>query len=232
MLARKKEASIALIYTAVVLTIMEYFFLPPRAESWLSGNQFSKWVLPPSLDAGLVWAASCFVGFFLVPSALIYFISKSNLREHGLNFSRFKEHFKIYFGFYLLMVPFIYFASTQAEFQNSYPFIPAAKSSISTFLIWQLAYVIQFFALESFFRGYLLFTLEKHMDRAIAICVMIVPYVMIHFHKPVLECLGATIAGVVLGHLSLKNRSWIGGAILHSLVGVTMDTLASWKQLF
>ena len=34
-----------------------------------------------------------------------------------------------------------------------------------------------------------------------AIFVMVVPYVMIHFGKPMLETVGAIIAGVVLGLL-------------------------------
>lgn len=222
----KYAAPISLIYTAVVLTLMEYFFVPPRAEVWLSGNRFTTWPVP-SMEAGLVWAASCLIGFLAIPAFLIYTVSGSNLRAHGLNFSGFRDHFKTYFGLYLLMVPLIYFASLHPEFRNTYPFIPDAKKSLSLFLIWELAYVIQFFALESFFRGYLLFTLERNMEKWTAICVMLVPYVMIHFHKPVFECLGATAAGLVLGHLSLKYRSWIGGAVLHALVGVTLDSLAT-----
>ena len=223
----KKAAPIALIYTAIILTLMEYFFIPPRAEVWLSGNRFTNWPVP-SMDAGIVWAGSCLIGFFGIPAILVYFFSGSNFRDHGLNFAGFKEHFKTYVGLYLLMVPLIYLASRQPEFRNTYPFIPEARNSLSAFLLWELAYVLQFFALEFFFRGYVLFTLERHMEKWTAICVMLVPYVMIHFHKPVFECLGATIAGLVLGHLALKYRSWLGGAILHALVGVTLDSLATW----
>ncbi len=222
----KYAASISLIYTALVLTLMEYFFIPPRAEVWLSGNRFTNWPVP-SMEAGIAWGVSCLIGFFVIPGLIIYFVSGSNLRAHGLNFSGFRYHLKTYLGLYLLMVPLIYLASLQPEFRNTYPFVPDAKKSLSSFLIWELAYVMQFFALESFFRGYLLFTLERNMEKWTAICVMLVPYVMIHFHKPVFECLGATIAGLVLGHLSLKYRSWVGGAILHALVGVTLDTLAT-----
>lgn len=223
---KKFEAAVALTYTAVVLTLMEYFFIPPRAEAWLSGNKFSNWDVP-SLNAGIIWSVSCFIGFFVVPAAIIYFYSRSDLHAHGLSFSGFKEHIKVYFGLYLLMAPLIYLASIQPEFRNTYPFVPEAKKTIAAFVIWEIAYVVQFFALESFFRGYLLFTLERHMEKWTAVCVMLVPYVMIHFHKPIFECLGATIAGLALGHLSLKYRSWLGGAVLHSLVAVTLDSLAS-----
>jgi membrane protease YdiL (CAAX protease family) len=55
---------------------------------------------------------------------------------------------------------------------------------------------------------------------------MVVPCCMIHFHKPMLEALGAIVAGVFLGFLALRDRSWYGGALLHSLVAVSMDLLA------
>ena len=55
---------------------------------------------------------------------------------------------------------------------------------------------------------------------------MTVPYTMIHFHKPFPECLGALGAGLLLGFLALRYRSFLGGVVLHSLVAVTMDLLA------
>jgi hypothetical protein len=55
---------------------------------------------------------------------------------------------------------------------------------------------------------------------------MVVPYAMIHFHKPFLECLAAVGAGCILGVLALRFRTFWGGALLHILVAVTMDLLA------
>ena len=74
----------------------------------------------------------------------------------------------------------------------------------------------------------MLFTLEKRFGWN-AIFVMVVPYCMIHFHKPAPECFGAIIAGVVLGALALRLRTWVGGAVLHCLVAFTMDYLAAQR---
>ncbi len=227
-IAKPKEAIVALVYTAVMLTVMEYFFLPPRVEGWWSGNTQSTWVMP-TLIAGVIWSIACIVGFFLLPWLFIKIISKSDLKRHGLNFLGFASHLKVYLGLFLLMTPLIYLASQHSDFRGTYPFVPEARNSMTNFLIWELSYVLQFFALEAFFRGYLLFTLERHMDRWLAIAVMIVPYVMIHFHKPIFETLGATVAGLVLGHFALKYRSWVGGAVLHSLVAVSLDSLATFR---
>jgi membrane protease YdiL (CAAX protease family) len=59
-----------------------------------------------------------------------------------------------------------------------------------------------------------------------AIAVMIVPYCMIHYHKPLPEALGAIVGGVVLGWLALRTRSLWGGWLLHVAVALSMDVLA------
>lgn len=222
------QAPIILIYCALVLSLMEYLLIPPRAESWINGPGPYGW-LQPSLSAGLIWAASCIVFFSLLPFLFIKFFLKEDLKNYGVSFKGFLDHIKTYFALYLAMTPLIYFASTQPHFLKTYPFIPEAKISLQTFLIWEAAYILQFFALESFFRGSLLFTLEKYTDKWIAIAMMTLPYTMIHFHKPMLETFGAIFAGLFLGWLALRFRSWLGGAVLHSLVAVTMDTLAVYR---
>lgn len=222
----KNDAVIALLYGAVVLTCMEYFFIPPRAEGLLRGQGMGQWIEPTML-AGLIWSLSCLIGFLIIP-ILILFMQKKSLRDYGFSARGFFSHILTYLGLYALMLPLIYLASQEPHFRDTYPFIPQAKLTWRLFLVWEIAYVLQFFCLEFFFRGFLLFTLEKHMQKFLAIAVMIVPYVMIHFHKPIYETLGAVVAGLVLGFLSLRYRSWLGGALLHGLVAVTLDVLATY----
>lgn len=221
---KKFEAPAALVYCAVILCLMEYFFIPPRAEAWLHGQGLFGWGVP-SLQAGLIWAASCLLGFFFIPVILTRAFGNA-LADYGFSIKGFLRSLPIYLLLYLLVIPLIYFASLQQHFAEVYPFVPSAKSSLENFLTWEVAYVLQFFALEFFFRGYLLYTLHKYVDKWLAIAIMLVPYVMIHFHKPFLETMAAIFAGGVLGYLSLKNRTWLGGAVLHALVAVSMDTLA------
>lgn len=212
-----------LIYTAILLTAFEYWLLPPRIEAWTQGHPGASWVLPPSLESGLGWVAACVLGFGIIPTLI-----HRAPRAHGLSFAGLFKHLKTYLGLYALMLPAILWASGDPHFAATYPFVPEAKESLHQFLLWEFAYVAQFFALESFFRGTLLFSLERATGPALAIAAMTVPYAMIHFHKPPLEAFGAIGAGLILGALALRYRSWLGGAILHSLVAVTMDTL-TWR---
>ena len=59
-----------------------------------------------------------------------------------------------------------------------------------------------------------------------AIFVMIVPYCMIHYGKPMPETLGAIGAGLILGTLAMRTRSIWGGVLIHVGVAMTMDVLA------
>jgi membrane protease YdiL (CAAX protease family) len=86
-------------------------------------------------------------------------------------------------------------------------------------------YATQFFTLEFFFRGFLVFAGREAMGSSV-IVAMVVPYCMIHFGKPWAEALAAILAGVVLGTLSLKTRSIWSGFLIHVTVAVSMDLAA------
>jgi membrane protease YdiL (CAAX protease family) len=63
-----------------------------------------------------------------------------------------------------------------------------------------------------------------------SIFVMMVPYCMIHFGKPMPETLGAILAGIVLGTLSLKSRSIFLGILIHYSVAIAMDLMALYRK--
>ena len=220
-----RQAVFALVYTAVMLTIIEHVFLPFRVATWLyqSPHLITHSVL---LMAGVIWAVACVVGYLVIPLAVVTIWHRQPVTGIGYSFTGFTQHVKVYLGLYLVMIPLIVLASQSTAFQQLYPFVPEAKVSLKSYFIWEFFYVLQFISLESFFRGYLLFTLEKVTHSAIAIAVMTVPYAMIHVHKPLPEACGSIVAGLVLGWLSLKYRSWVGGAMVHALVAVTLDSLA------
>ena len=90
---------------------------------------------------------------------------------------------------------------------------------------WEGLYAAQFVSLEFFFRGFILNGLRRALGSN-AIFVMIVPYCMIHYGKPMPETLGAIGAGLILGTLALRTRSIWGGVLIHISVALTMDVLA------
>ena len=223
------RAAFALVYTAIVLTLMEYFFLPQRwhESGWFSVSE------PGNRDlfyAGM-WVASTLVFFLLIPALIVRFAHREPLSSIGYSFAGARRHLPIYAGLFLVMVPVLLIVSRRPDFSAVYPFVHSARRDMSVFIRWELLYCAQFVALEAFFRGYLLFTCARRMGPT-AIAVMVVPYTMIHFHKPFPECLGAAFAGLLLGALALRFQSFWGGVLLHSAVAVTMDCLAVRSTLW
>ena len=76
-----------------------------------------------------------------------------------------------------------------------------------------------------FFRGFWLGVLRRSFGSG-AIFAMAVPYCMIHFGKPYLEAVGAIVAGIALGSLSMKTKSIYQGFLVHITVAALMDWLS------
>ncbi len=216
---------VILVTTAVVLTLCKYY----------GGNAtFSELVpfdrkLHSRSDGDLMarawWSGVRVVCYVVIPMLTIVLMPGERIRDYYVSFRGFIRHLWIYVGLYLCVFPFVLFVSTQDSFQATYPFYKFANQSIAHFLRWQLLYAAQFVALEFFFRGYMLKGL-RHKFGYGAIFVMIVPYCMIHYPKPIAETLGAILAGIALGTLAMRTRSIWGGVFIHVGVALTMDWLA------
>ena len=101
--------------------------------------------------------------------------------------------------------------------------------SKSTLLIWELIYFLQFFGLEFFFRGFLLHSLKPSIG-IYSIFVMMVPYCMIHWGKPIPETFAAIFAGIFLGWLSYRNGNIWMGLVLHCTVAFSMDVMSLFNK--
>jgi membrane protease YdiL (CAAX protease family) len=173
------------------------------------------------------WAVGLSATYVLVPVFLMTAVFRRSPADIGVKLKELAASWWVYFLFYLFMLPFLLAVSQTASFQHTYPFyrLAAYESIWPRFLVWELLYAMQFVALEFFFRGFLVHGTRRRFG-AYSIFVMMVPYCMIHFGKPVLETCGAIGAGIVLGFMSLKTRSiWLGAA-LHIAVAWTMDAAA------
>jgi len=139
----------------------------------------------------------------------------------------------IYLGLLLVVLPAVAWASTRRDFQASYPqargVVVDSAVPLELFIPYQAAYFLVFLSGESFWRGYLVFGLERDLGR-MAIPWMVMLYSMSHYGKPFLETNAAILAGSVLGWLALRHRSFWLGVALHWTVAVAMDVAVLWRQ--
>jgi len=217
---------------ALFLTAMEYLGMATQwrlVVQWALDNDIefateltrSQWWL---LGDHAWWAGWRVLGFFLLPVVVIK-LSGERLRDQGLALAGLREHAWIYFLCFGVVFVCVIAVSYSEEFASYYPFYRLANRSWADFVAWELLYAAQFFSLEFFFRGWWLKAGKRAMGSH-AIFVMVVPYVMIHFGKPMLETVGAIIAGVVLGTLAMKTRSIWSGFLIHVSVAISMDVAA------
>ena len=171
------------------------------------------------------WSGFRVGSYILIPWFTLAMLRGERFSDCGLSGKGFASHLWIYGVLYLIILPLVIVVSYTAPFQRAYPFYGLCSRSWYDLLAWEFCYSFQFFALEVFFRGFMLHPLKRRLGSA-AIFVMTVPYAMIHFRKPAPEAFGAIVAGVVLGTLSLRTRSIWAGVLVHVTVALTMDALA------
>lgn len=213
---------VVLVVVSVSLTLQEYYG---------DRNVFMR--LFPELSQGdygqlrgfVWWSGWRFAGYVLFPILAIWAMPGERVRDYFVSLKGFFRHLPIYVGLFLIVLPTVIIAAGHESFYTTYPFYKWSNRSAFDLWSWQALYALQFVSLEFFFRGFMLRALAPRLGSA-AIFVMVVPYCMIHFGKPMMETLGAIIAGVALGTLALRTRSIWGGVLIHVAVAVTMDLLA------
>ncbi len=179
---------------------------------------------PRDLPPLLWWAGTSIAGYLVVPLVLITLVWRQRLADYGVRWSADWPTLKPYLAFVVFMIPVVWIASSTDQFQAKYPFLTLSygESIWPRWFIWECFYFVQFFALEFFFRGFMVLGLKERFGW-LAIPVMVVPYCMIHFAKPMPEAMAAIVAGIALGHLSMKSGTVFWGAVLHCTVAMSFD---------
>ena len=233
------RAPACLTIVAIVLTLQEYYggrqLFDSVIRPWLRDMEANGavWLQTQKFDelySYAWWSLARVIGYVLVPLPLWKLLFRNDsLLDMGLRGRGFFAHVWIYGLCLGVVIPVMLIVASQPDFGTYYPFYKLSSRSWADYLAWELMYGVQFFALELFFRGWMLGALRRSMGSA-AIFAMAVPYCMIHYGKPYLETNGAIVAGIVLGSLALKTRSIYAGFLVHITVAFSMDFLALWRR--
>lgn len=234
------QVIVVLLVATVVMTIQEYCLTHAvrlKLAERLDQTPWSEWVDPlwrllgvdtnARLADLLFWAGGMTATYVVVPTLVIWFVFGQRLRDYGFKIRGVLASSWIYLGMLAILGPLLWQLSATASFQARYPFYqPVTNEPLwPALFVWEIFYLTQFVGLEFFFRGFLLHGTKRRFGY-LAIFVMVAPYCMIHFGKPMPETFGAIVAGIALGYMSLKTRSiWLGAAA-HITVAISMDMLA------
>ena len=233
------KAAVVLITAALSLTIINYgataqpyWLVDLLAYLGLSG--WEDWVRQTFLlsehwqrNGLMFWGIGQVLGYTALPFLAIKLVFKERVRDYGLRFRGIGGHAPVYAVLLAISIPAVVAASYSDSFQAKYPFydLTPGEGLWPTMALWWVVYGLQFVALEFFFRGFMIQGLSGRLGY-MAVFVMVVPYNMLHYGKPMAEALAAIVGGVVLGSLSLRSRSIWWGVVVHVGVAGTMDVAA------
>ncbi len=214
---------VILLTVAVSLTLQEY----------IGDRGFYERMFPPhgrldpywELRGFAWWSGWRVLGYVVIPMIVLAVLPGERIRDYHVSPRNFFKHLWIYVTLFLCVLPAVLEASTTEAFRHTYPFYRMANRSGVDLWCWEGLYAAQFVSLEFFFRGFILNGLRRALGSN-ALFVMIVPYCMIHYGKPMPETLGAIGAGLILGTLAMRTKSIWGGVLIHIGVAMTMDVLA------
>lgn len=134
---------------------------------------------------------------------------------------------KPYLIMLLVMIPLVAAASTQRDFLQMYPRMQKVAYLLQPGkgwqqLLYQLSYGTDFFAIELFFRGFLILAFVRYAGKG-AILPMAIFYCTIHFGKPLGECISSYFGGIILGVISYHTRTILGGFLVHVGIAWLME---------
>ncbi len=240
LLAIDRRSLAILVTVPVVLTLLDYYGLPwhytryveragrifpgrtPPFVDWMGGLTLPG---PIELQRYVWWGIACLVLLVAIPTIVAALVRLSP-RDIGVRLKGTGRDAWTYLALYVFILPVIWLVSQRADFQQTYPFYkPESGAFEKNFLIFEVVYCLQFFAIEYFFRGFIVLGLKSRLGIA-SVLVMLAPYCMIHYYKPLPEALGAIGAGLVLGVLSYRTGTILYGWFLHYAVALSMDVLA------
>lgn len=233
-----RRMMIVMISTALCLTCIQYL---SRDTGWVvrSLHDLGLTAASDALQAAIldpvcgvlwqrtIWVAVLVVFYAVVPALVSRLLLRQTLRDQGVTLRGVTKGLPVYAALFAVMVPVAVVMSGNPHFLATYPMCGPLDPAHAWHLLlwWEAIYFVQFGALEYFFRGFMVHGAKARLGGA-AVFVMVVPYTMIHFAKPMPECVAAVVAGIVLGCLSLKTKSIWPGVALHCGVAATMDIAA------
>lgn len=226
---RDRDALIVLLSSTVLLLVFFYwgrpgFYFTSGLGGWAS--DFARGPLRdfPGVGGYLWWGLTSLVLRVGAPVLVIFWLLRDRPGDYGFRVRGMAAHLPIYGVMFLIMLPVLIWVSSFESFLSYYPFYARAVEGGAGFWLYEAGYALQFVGVEAFFRGFMTFGLLPRFG-ILAVPVMTVPYTMIHFAKPMPEAFAAIVAGLVLGVLAVRSRSFVPGVFLHIAVAITMDLL-------
>ncbi|HET8986822.1 MAG TPA: CPBP family intramembrane glutamic endopeptidase [Trueperaceae bacterium] len=168
---------------------------------------------------------------FLAP-ALLHILTGGSLRELGL---RIGDH---RFGLAAVAVCapigillMVLSSGPGSGLQAAYPWAGSSiGDSLAVLVVWAAIYGLYYLAFEFFFRGFLLKLFVPAVGADLALWLQAMAATLVHLGKPLPEVIAALPASLLFGVIALRSKSILYPALLHLLIGLTLDVAILARQ--
>lgn len=198
----RREAAILLAST-LLLTLVHYH----GQSAWLDALLGPRFAL-------YGWFAANVVLLLGAPLLLIRLGLREPLSAFGLSLGRPRLWARDAALLALLLLPIALLVAHFTPMGAAYPVYRPVLAEPWLLVPSTLGWGAYFFAWEFFFRGFLLFGLEKKLGK-LALFVQLLPFVMAHYPKSEVEALSAIGGGLVFGWMALRGGTFLGAWLLH-----------------
>ena len=164
--------------------------------------------------------ATDLIYYLLVPLAAGWLLFRDKPWDYGIRIGHWKSSLIMTLVSLAAMAPVLYAVSQMPEFRSYYGMQAIDWPKLL------LDNALYYFAWEFLFRGYMLFGLEKSIGKS-AIFVQVIPFVLRHLGKPLLETLVCIPGGALLGYVAYRTRSFLPCFVIHFGIYVMMILLAN-----
>lgn len=221
---RDPESAIILLTVPLLLIVWVYFGKQADFGLFFGGFQ-GRW--PLDFYGTIYEYLTAFILMLLAPLLIVKVVFKKSLRAFGFRIGDFRYGMR----FAAVAVPVLllsaYVGSSDPAIQAEYPLAKSMMTKRTLFLVVECFYIVYYISWEFFFRGFMVFGLEKRFGALSAILIQTIPSVLVHVGKPVSECFGAVVAGLVFGYLAIRTRSILYPVLLHTVVGIGTDAFVT-----
>ncbi|MHA1145092.1 MAG: CPBP family intramembrane glutamic endopeptidase [Candidatus Helarchaeota archaeon] len=220
--------------TVILLTIAYYFlalaYIPisPTQKNLIFFQALFGWLPLADFWQYIFQFVLAFLFFFIIPVLLIRFYFKEDLKDYGFSLKERKLILIFSVLAVAIMVPLAIYQSMDVTFQLAYPMSKLVVNNIFLLIIYETCYVVFYYlSYETIFRGFLQFGLKRedttNKGLWLIIAIQTVITVLFHIGKPIMEIMGALIAGIIFGYIALKAKSIYPVLLGHALLGVVLD---------
>ncbi|MBX3144262.1 MAG: CPBP family intramembrane metalloprotease [Trueperaceae bacterium] len=182
---------------------------------------------PDTALSGVVWAA---VTLLALPGLMFILVGGSPAAA-GMRVGDARFGFAAVGACTVVAIPVLALASGDASLQATYPWAGSwVGGSVGRLLGWAVVYAVYYVAFEAFYRGFLLHAVAAAWGRVAGLWVQALCATLIHLGKPLPEMLAAAPASLLFGVIALRSRSIVYPALLHLVVGLTIDVFVLARQ--